>query len=208
MNEIRRKGKAEGSVLFTVVSVMMVMVVFAATISFIQYSSERYANSGDVAHSYMVTTTSLFQKAVLAIGALIGPFPSLLYVSRPTIDYKPLFGAGLLYKFLLFYPFLKGVVYCLRSRIVLLYPLFVFTLLEIAGLVVVFDGLELRKAMPHIPIFILSAFWYMSQFDEDTNDCIRQTPYYYWTYRGFTFCVCIVFIMTLAWNTLIRVPHL
>ena len=186
----------------------LIVLVFIIAIGLVQYSSERYTNSGDIAHTYVYATTSLFKKVVLALGAIIGPFPTLLQTSSHLINYKPLFGVGLLYKFLLFFPFWKGVIYCIRTKTVELYPLIVFTLLEIVGLVVVFDGLELRKAMPHVPIFILIAFWYMSQFDEDTDEEIRNTPYYYWTYRGFSLCICIVFIMTLAWNTLIRIPHL
>ena len=41
MNEIRRKGKAEGSVLFTVVSVMMVMVVFLMSTLILTTSANR-----------------------------------------------------------------------------------------------------------------------------------------------------------------------
>ena len=188
-------------------AILFILVLVIAT-GLIQYSTDRYANSGDVTNSYAVTTTTLFQKIVLSSGAIIGPFPALLQISSQSINYKPLFGAGLLYKFLITFAFWKGAIYCFKSKKAEVYPIFLFTILEIVGLVIVFDGLELRKAMPHMPIITLAAFWYMSSFDEDTNSEIRKSPYYYWTYQGFTLATCLVFVMTLAWNTLIRIPHL
>jgi hypothetical protein len=74
------------------------------------------------------------------------------------------------------------------------------------GLCIVFDGLELRKAMPHISLFILAAFWYMDRFDRDINEEIRATSYYYWTYMGLRASIIAVFLLTLTWNLLLRIP--
>lgn len=73
------------------------------------------------------------------------------------------------------------------------------------GLCLTFDGLELRKAMPHVAIYILVAFWYMDKFDKDTDENIRATPYYYWTYRGLDISVIVVSVVSLAWNVLLRI---
>ena len=45
-------------------------------------------------------------------------------------------------------------------------PLFVFTFLEMLALSIMNDGLELRKAMPHISTFYMAAFWFISDYDE------------------------------------------
>ena len=170
------------------------------------YSSSRYANSGNVTQSYSYVTTTLFQKLTSTAGALIGPFPTLFQISTVKFTSKPMFGAGLLFKFLLFFPFWKGLVYCLKSRAVEIYPLFLFVVIEMAGLCIVFDGLELRKAIPHLAFFILAAFWYMDRFDKDTDEGIRATPYYYWTYMGMRISIIAVFVLTLTWNVLLRIP--
>ena len=86
-----------------------------------------------------------------------------------------------------------------------MYPLFFFVIMEMAGLCMVFDGLELRKAMPHVAIFILAAFWYMDQFDRDTDEEIRATPYYYWAFMGMRISIIAVFVFTLTWNMLLRI---
>lgn len=186
--------------------ILLFAVVGVSAAGLMLYSSARYANNGDVAGSYQYMTTTVFQKAVSSLGALIGPFPTLFQVTTVNFTAKPLFGAGVLFKFLLFFTFWRGFVYCLKARIVEAYPLFVFALLEMIGLCIVFDGLELRKAMPHIAIFIMAAFWYMDRFDRDATPEIRSTRYYYWTYRGVTASTIIAAFMTLVWNVLLRIP--
>lgn len=183
---------------------LFIFVSVLATGLFI-YSSARYANSGDVSNSYQYVSTNLFQKVVSSLGALIGPFPALFQITSVKFTQKPMFGAGLLYKFLLFFPFWKGLIHAVKEKVVDVYPLFIFTVMEMIGLCVVVDGLELRKAMPHVPLFILAAFWYMDRFDKDTDEEIRATPYYYWTYLGLKIAVIMVFVLTLTWNVLLRI---
>lgn len=185
--------------------IMIILMGIILSVGMIQYSSDRYVST---TASYMFETTSVFRKVVISVGALIGPFPNMIQLSSQTINYKPMFAPGALYKFLLFFPFWKGFIYCIKSKSKEIAPIFLFCMLEIVGLTSVFDGLELRKAFPHFALFLLAAFWYMSRFDEDTNEEIRHSHYYYWTYRGFTVSLWIVFVVTLAWNTLNRVTNL
>ena len=178
---------------------------FILAVGILQYSSDRYVNN---MATYMFESTTLFQKVVLAAGALIGPFPDLLQLPSQNISYKPMYAPGVLYKFLLFFPFWKGFIYCLKSKATEVIPLYLFCLLEMVGLVSVFDGLEVRKAFPHFSLFILAAFWFMSRYDIDTTDEIRHSRYYYWANKEFAVSIWIVLIVTLAWNTMIRVSHL
>jgi len=181
--------------------IIVILFVFALAFNMMHYSVERYAHGGDVTTSYMFVTTSLFQKMALYAGALIGPFPQLLQVGE-AISYKPIFGAGLLFKFLFFFAFWKGFIYAIKAKQVEVYPLFVFCLLEMVGLSIALDGLELRKAMPHIPLFILAAFWFMDIYDEDVNEEVQLSSYNIWTNRQFVACTIFVFVATLVWNTL------
>ena len=185
--------------------VFLIFIASGAILGLVQYSSIRYV---DNTSAYVYQSTSLFQKIVSSVGALIGPFPSLLQLSSQRVTYKSMYAPGLLYKFFLFFPFWKGFVFCIKSKSIEVAPLFMFSIIEMLALTVVFDGLELRKAMPHLALFILAAFWYISRFDEDTTDDIRKSSYYYWTYLECSFCIWLAFIVTLAWNTMVRVPHL
>lgn len=185
--------------------IMFFAIVSISAVGLVFYSSTRYANGGNLTSSYQYLTTSLFQKAVSSFGALVGPFPTIFQISTVPFSSKPMYGAGLLFKFLLFWPFWKGLALCLKTKIVDLYPLYLFTIMEMVGLCLTFDGLELRKAMPHVAIYILVAFWYMDKFDKDTDENIRATPYYYWTYRGLDISVIVVSVVSLAWNVLLRI---
>ena len=188
---------------------MLCIIVGLMSVSLIIYSADNYANGGNIGSSYDFIHTTLFEKIVSTAGAFVGPFPSMFQITTNVdITGKALYGTGVLYKLLLFFPFWKGIVYCVRSRCKDLYPLYIFCILEIIGLALSLEGLELRKAMPHVPLFILVAFWYMYKFDSDTTELVRSSSYYYWTYRSFTASMLVVFIITLAWNTIIRTEHL
>lgn len=177
------------------------LLVFVVAFNVIQYSVDRYANGGDVTTSFKYTTTSIFQKLTLYAGALIGPFPQLLQVNQE-LSSKSLFGAGVLFKLMLFLPFWKGVIYSIRSKEYLVFPIFIFSIMEMIGLAFAFDGLELRKAMPHVPFFILGAFWFIDKYDADADDKIQQTPYYIMFRQEFNVSMIIVGLITIIWNTI------
>jgi hypothetical protein len=168
-----------------------------------QYSANRYANDGDITSVGRYASTSLFQKLTGYISILIGPFPTLHHITGTQLKYRALVGAGELFKFVLFLPYWKGLILCIKSKKTDLYPLYVFSLASILGLMVVLR-IDFRFAMTSMPIFMLAAFWYMDQYDTDVDEIIRATPYYYWTNMGLKVCLCIVFLITLAWNLLVR----
>ena len=70
----------------------------------IQTAADKYIAGGNVDETYMFKNTTLFQKVVISIGAILGPFPELLQVTE-TLRKVPLYGAGLLLKFVLFFAF-------------------------------------------------------------------------------------------------------
>ena len=168
-----------------------------------QYSVRRYANEGDLTSTARYASTSLFQKLTGYVSILIGPFPTLHHITGTQLKYRALTGAGELFKFVLFLPYWKGLILCIKTKKTELYPLYVFTLASILGLLVVLR-IDFRFAMTSMPIFLLAAFWYMDQYDTDANESVRATPYYYWTNLELKACLCIVLVVTLAWNLLIR----
>ena len=179
------------------------VVVSVLVLGFWQYSVNRYANEGNVSTSLTYTSTSLFQKLTGYVSILIGPFPTLYHITGSQLKYGALLGAGVLFKFLLFLPYWKGLVYCVRSRTSALYPMYVFTLMSMIGLIVVLR-IDFRFAMTSMPMFMLAAFWYMDRYDTDADESVMATPYYYWTNLELKVSLCIVFVVTVAWNVLVR----
>ncbi len=168
-----------------------------------QYSARRYANDGDFMTVGRYASTSVFQKLTGYVSILFGPFPTMYHISGTTLKYRALTGAGELFKFLLFLPYWKGLVYCIRARASELYPIYVFTIGNMLGLLVVLR-IDFRFAMISMPLFMLAAFWYMDQYDSGADESVRNTPYYYWTNIELKISLCIVFLVTLAWNLLVR----
>ncbi len=181
--------------------IFIALIAFVAALGLIQESSEKYANGGNVMESYSYTSTSTFQKLVIYVGTFIGPFPQLLQFDE-NITYKPLFGAGLLFKLLLFFAYWKGLWYALKSKHTIILPMYLFAVTEMLGLCLALDGIELRKVLPHVPLVILSAFWYLSVFDEGLESIGTNISEKIRTKKQFSLCVLIVICAVFVWNTM------
>lgn len=177
--------------------ILAVVVGLGLIYTSMMQSAERFVN----ANQYVNQTYTQATKWVVYLGGLVGPFPAMLQ-PQDLLTNKPLFGSGLLYKFLLVYPFWRGFLYCIRMRSSEVYPLFIFVIAEILSLYFVLDTLELRKSMPHIPLFIMAAFWFMDKHDNDMVEEIQSTSLGVRIKTEYSICVCLVFVMTLIWNTL------
>lgn len=173
-------------------------VLVASTL--VQSVADRYVAGGDISETHIYKTNSTFQKIGVAVGALIGPFPQL-FAFADNVNKVPIHSTGILFKFLLFAPFWVGAVHAIRSKSLIVFPIFVFSVLETLALIAVIE-LEIRKFIPHIPFFIIGAFWYMSQFDEDADDDIQRTPYYIWVNRLMNISLFVVFVVSILWNVL------
>ena len=189
------------SSLFRFFVIFFIIIAAIAAIGIAQYSAERYANGGNVTESYEYVHYSTFKKIVLYFGALIGPFPYLLQVEEE-ISLKPLYGAGLLFKLFLFYAFWKGLWYAVKHKCRELMPIYIFVLLEVVGLSVALDGLELRKALPHVPLSIMASFWYLSVWDKKLENEKADSLSRIWAIRQFVITLCVVFGAVLVWNTM------
>ena len=191
-----RKGNIET---YTLVLLGVLYIGFLS-MSTLMDAWSRYTSDGDITkgENYIgVTTFSIYTSIA---NACIGPFPEMLQVGDK-IGYKSLFGSGLYFKMFLALPFWLGFIHCIKEKVIMMYPLFVFTVLEIICISVVNDGIELRKSLPHIPTFILCAFWYLSEYDEDADEEVRRTYYYRRTNILFNISVVMIFFATFIWST-------
>lgn len=184
---------------FRSLAVIITLTVFIAAFGLIQASSEKYTGGGEVMETY--ESAGVFQKAVLVAGALIGPFPQLLQIGE-NMNYKGLYGAGLFFKLMLMTAFWTGLWHAIRHQHTEVLPIYMFVVAEMLGLSVALDGLELRKSMPHVPLSIVAAFWYLDTFDNGTDESKKETRGYGLSRIVFGLFMFVAFFVALAWNTL------
>jgi len=111
----------------------------------------------------MIIGSVSFTYAVNALSQAIGPIPTFIAIPKKllTMFYAP----GLMYRVLISFAFWVGSYYIYKTRSHLLYPLVLFSIIEMSSLAFLMDGLELRKAMPHIAIVFVVAFWFFDKYD-------------------------------------------
>ena len=101
-----------------------------------------------------------FNYFVSMFGAFFGPFPTIFSkVTGPT--YLEFLAAGLVYKLFLIFPFWYGVYLVFRNKVVEMFPLTIFVVMELLLTGMVMASLELRKVILHVPFMFLLAFYGM-----------------------------------------------
>lgn len=145
---------------------IILILVMAIGLSISVIISKLSSFSDDLAKNENYIDTTPFGILVSTIGVLIGPFPQMLQLGQVNMSQLPLYGPGLLLKYILFLAFWNGFIISLKKQESIVFPLFFFSILEMIALAIMNDGLELRKAMPHICTFYIAAFWFISKYDE------------------------------------------
>jgi hypothetical protein len=101
-----------------------------------------------------------FVYGVNAIAQMMGPLPTVL----PTYSPVAFYSSGLFFRVLLAFPFWYGVLYVIRYGEYYLLPMVLFVLFEMFSLFIIFEGLELRKSLPHLPFVYIISFWFMDTY--------------------------------------------
>lgn len=181
----------------------VLIIVLVMAFSFIFETFNHYTAGGDLSKNENYQDTSTFGIIVSAIGAMIGPFPQVFLLDIKDISQLPLYGSGLLFKLFLFVFFWVGFARVIKKRFSEVLPLYVFCVLEMILLAVLNDGLELRKALPHVAIFYIASFWYISKLDSEMATA-GSTHYfipYIQTKNLHILIASFVFIASIFWNT-------
>ena len=109
-----------------------------------------------------------FNYFVSMFGAFFGPFPTLFSkLTGPT--YLEFLAAGLVYKLFLVFPFWYGVYHVFREKVIEIFPLVFFVIIELFLTGMVMASLELRKVILHIPFMFLLAFYGMYKGFQPNN---------------------------------------
>lgn len=182
----------------TLIGLIGAVILFVITFSFFEMAIQRFLMGGSYEQiiaakraTGMVIGSLPFTYSVNILAQLIGPLPSLLPSFSPRLT---LYSAGLIYRVLLSFAFWVAVYYIFKMRENKMYPLIFFALMEMASLVLILEGLELRKALPHLPIVYISAFWFFGNYK---NKLLKRRLF---IQRLFIiFSIVIIFIL-LFWN--------
>jgi len=189
----------EGSSVVKIISFVLLLVMIAMK-NFLAAKMAEYTAGGvdsliSARESQGAIIGSLpFTYVANILSQAIGPLPTM--VASETKILTTLYSPGLLYKTLISVPFWWGVYYAFVGKRSQIYPIILFTIFEMASLVFLLDGFELRKAMPHIPFVYIIAFWFLDKYD---NRIIRiKKPQLF----RYTFYVMIAFLSLLIiyWN--------
>jgi len=163
--------KQKGFVGFLFLCVVIVAIAMLSPVWESNY--QRFLYSGDMNRVVevkeavgMIKGGIDFTYFVNIVAQLVGPLPS---VSPDHSKHLSLYAVGGIYRVLLAVPFWFGVYYIAVQRLTILYPLIFFALFEMVSLVVLFEGLELRKSLLHFPSVFIVAFWFLNALDIPDN---------------------------------------
>lgn len=180
--------------------VIIVLGAFAGLYPVFESDYNRFLMGGDfdrvlMSKQSMIKGSLQFTYSVNLLSQLIGPFPTISPDVKVMLSF---FSPGLIYKALLSVFFWFGVYYIFKFKIDFLYPLVLFVFFEIISLLIILEGLELRKSLPHFPMIYIIAFWFMDKFDSkkyyNKFIIIRRVG------AIFSLSAVLIFIAILSWN--------
>ena len=134
-----------------------------------------------------------FTYAVNILSQSIGPLPTVVSSSKIL---TMLYTSGLIYRVFLGIPFWLTVLFAFRYKYTKIYPLILFVIMEMSALAFLMDGLELRKALPHIPIVYVVAFWFLDRYDRKIIQFKKEKRFEIF----FKILLFILIVLMFYWN--------
>lgn len=182
---------------------IVIILAFASIIGLypiFESTYDRFLMGGDfnqmlTSKESMIKGSTQFTYAVNLLAQLIGPLPTISPDTKVMLSF---FSAGLIYKVLLSILFWAGVHYVFKLKAEMLYPLIFFAFFEMISLLLILEGLELRKSLPHFPMIYIIAFWFMDQYESTEN--FKDIKIRRRINSLFTLSSIAVFFLILAWN--------
>ncbi len=187
----RKKGFKEALV------IILVFVSFVAFYPVFKASYDRFLMGGDLsrvltARESMIVGSLEFTYGTNILAQLIGPLPTISPDIKVQLSF---YSAGLIFKALLSIFFWFGVYYVFKYKVKLLYPLIMFSFFEMVSLILILEGLELRKSLPHFPFIYIIAFWFLDKYDLSNYFKNKKKIKFV-----FNLSALVIFIIILLWN--------
>ncbi len=141
----------------------------------------------------MIIGSVPFTYATNTLAQTIGPLPTIVSSEKIKLTF---YASGLIYRVLLSLPFWLGAIYIFKTKSYKVYPLIIFVLIEMTTLTLILEGLELRKALPHIPIVFIIAFWFLDNYDNKKITFKKKKRFQLF----FKFSIFLLAMIILFWN--------
>ncbi len=162
---ITKRGSAVSFFLYFAIALGM-----AVSVAFLQSQVDSYTAGGNseamLAENGSANYSGGFNYFVGWFASLFGPFPSLFPLGSAEFTPMNFYGAGLTYKLFLIFPMWFGVYWAVKRFNLLMLPIVVFFLVEMAAAAYVLASFELRKVMLHIPCTFILAFYGLYQLEK------------------------------------------
>ncbi len=190
--------------------VVLAIILFITLYSFFQYSINRYLLGGDITRlliareeESMIKGGIRFTYLTNILSQFLGPLPTILPTQEKQI--LAFYAPGLFFRCFISIPFFLGIVYAIKNKDKLLYPMILFALFEMISLISIIEGLELRKSLPHLPFIYIIAFYYMDMYDLNKLNTRK-----YLSPIKINFLLILIFVIILVWNlrTEISIYHI
>lgn len=157
---LENRNNIKGGVVM--VGFLMGLVVLS---SFIVTVLDRYTLGGDIVYLLavreaqgMVIGGVTFTYAVNILSQFFGPLATFIPLNNIKLAF---YAPGLLFRMLLSLPFWFGAYIVLKRLNSALLSMVFFSLIEMLSLLLILEGLELRKALLHFPFVFVVAFYFL-----------------------------------------------
>ncbi len=162
---IAKRGSAISIFLYGIIAVSLV-----ASLAFMQSQVDHYTEGGDsemlLAENGSGNYSGGFNFFVGWFSALFGPFPTLFPAVSSGLRNINFYGAGLTYKLFLVVPLWTGIYYVIKRFDILMVPIVIFVLTEMAATGFIMASFELRKVLLHIPFTYIVVFYGLYHFEK------------------------------------------
>jgi hypothetical protein len=195
-----------GNLLSRKLTTSQLILVFLFSLLLVYFSAEinhvfnRFAGGGFSGivtrneESGMIRGGVKFTYAVNLLAQTIGPLPSILPNLKLVLSF---FAPGLIYKNLISIPYLLGIFYFFKRRQTIYYPIILFMVFESFSLLMIMEGLELRKSLPHFPFIYLIGFGFIAYY---SNRKHFAKPQYDTLWNLMQVSFYVIFILIYIWN--------
>ena len=186
--------KQQGSALSVFIYIAAALV-FVVSLKYMVDMADRYSNGAEEKAELSGNAKSYsggFNLFVNLFGGFFGPFPTLFtkHESGPTTIV--FYSASLTYRLFMIFPFLGGIYLIFKNRVLALFPVSIFILVEMLATGMVNASLELRKVMPHIPFTYIVSFYGLSKWQD--SKILQRIP------DALIYCVAIGILV--LWNVI------
>ena len=189
---VTMRGSAVSLFLYGALAVGIVV-----SLAFMQTQLDSYTSGGNteevLAESGSANYSGGFNFFVGWFASLFGPFPTIFPAESVGPVPMNFYGAGLIYKLFIVIPLWAGVFWAIKRFDLLMIPVIIFVLAEIAGAAFVLASFELRKVMLHMPFIYVIAFY---GFYQNEKNELSKTLTSFMEFSGYAFAIGVLMLWT------------